>query len=109
MLNKKLWNKIAMIIEVQSITFKPSIKIKKILFSRIELSKLNKEIRIKYVNAFDKKYVWIPNIKIPTKHLKNPKYWAPLNPKEVLRRTANGKPYFWEGLPIKLERKYTNI
>ena len=47
----------AIIIEVQSITFKPSIKIKKILFSRIELSKLNKEIRIKYVNAFDKKYV----------------------------------------------------
>ena len=45
---------------------------------------------------------------MPTKHLKKPKYFAPLKPKDDLRKTVNGKPYFWEGFPIKFERKYTN-
>ena len=50
----------------------------------------------------DKKYVWIPNIKIPTKPLNSEKYFAPLKPNDVLSKTGNGIPCFWEGLPIKL-------
>ena len=56
----------------------------------------------------DKKYVCIPNKKIPTKHLINPKYFAPLIPKDDLNKTTKGSPNFCEGLPIKFEKKYTN-
>ena len=51
-------------------------------------------ILIKYPNALDKKYVWIPNIKIPTKHLKRPKNFDPLNPKDDLNKTTKGRPNF---------------
>ena len=50
------------------------------------------------------KYVCIPNIKIPTKLLINPKYFAPLKPKEDLNKTTKGNPNFWDGLPIKFEK-----
>ena len=62
-------------------------------------------ILIKYPKAFDRKYVWIPNKKTPTKHLINPKYFAPLKPNEDLNKTTNGSPNFCEGLPIKFEKK----
>ena len=58
--------------------------------------------------AFDKKYVWMPNINIPTIPLKKPKYFAPWTPSELLNKTEKGSPYFWEGLPIKFEKIYTN-
>ena len=63
------------------------------------------QILIKKLNNLDKKYVWIPNIKIPTKPLKKPKYFAPFIPKELLKITGNGRPYFCDGLPIKLAKK----
>ena len=44
-------------------------------------------------------------MKTPTTLLINPKNFAPLNPKEDLRRTAKGNPNFWDGLPIKFENK----
>ena len=44
-------------------------------------------------------------MKIPTDPLSKPIYLAPFKPNEVLRITGNGNPYFWEGLPIKLENK----
>ena len=50
----------------------------------------------------------MPNIEIPTILLKRPKYFAPLTPKEDLNKTTKGKPNFWDGLPIQLEKKYTN-
>ena len=62
-------------------------------------------ILIKYPKAFDRKYVWIPNKKIPTKHLIKPKYFAPLKPKDDLSKTTKGNPNFWDGLPIKFEKK----
>ena len=51
------------------------------------------------------KYVWMPNIKIPTMHLINPKYFAPLKPSEDLNKTTKGNPNFCEGFPIKLANK----
>ena len=47
----------------------------------------------------------MPNINIPTKLLKKPKYCAPLIPNEDLNNTTKGSPNFCEGLPIKLEKK----
>ena len=47
----------------------------------------------------------MPNIKIPTRLLIKPKNFAPLKPKDDLKRTANGKPNLWEGFPIKLQNK----
>ena len=64
-----------------------------------------KVILIKYPNALDKKYVCIPNRKVPTKNLVKPKYLAPLKPKEDLSKTTKGNPNFWEGFPIKLQKK----
>ena len=60
---------------------------------------------IEETTAFDKKYVWIPNIKTPTKHLINPINLDPLIPKEDLSKTTNGRPNFWEGFPIQFEKK----
>ena len=51
-------------------------------------------ILIKYPNALDKKYVCIPNKKVPTKNLIKPKYFAPLKPREDLNKTTKGKPNF---------------
>ena len=72
------------------------------------LSKENKEILIIYPSAFEIKYVWIPNIKIPTKLLIKLKNFAPLKPRELLKITAKGKPCFWDGVEIKLIKKYTS-
>ena len=47
----------------------------------------------------------MPNIKIPTKPLKRPKYFAPFIPKELLKITGKGKPYFCDGLPIRFAKK----
>ena len=47
-------------------------------------------------------------MKIPTNPLNSPKNFAPLTPNEDLKITTNGKPNFWEGLPIKLENKKTS-
>ena len=91
--------------DTQSIIFRPKRKIKKISLSKKVLSKEKKEILIKKLNNLDKKYVWIPNIKTPTKPLKRPKYFAPFIPKEVLKITENGRPYFCDGFPIKLAKK----
>ena len=74
------------------------------LFNK-ELSIEKIKILIKYPKALDKKYVWIPNIKIPTRPLNKPKYFAPLKPNEERNNTANGRPNFWDGLPIKLEKR----
>ena len=95
----------AIINATQSIIFNPKRKIKKISWSKIELSKEKIKILIKKLNNLDKKYVWMPNIKIPTKPLKRPKYFAPFTPKELLKITANGRPYFCDDLPIKLTKK----
>ena len=100
----KAWKIITMVKDIQSIIFKPNKKIRKISWSKRELSIEKIEIRIRYPKTFDKKYVWIPNIKIPTAPLIKPKKLAPLNPKDVLKRTANGNPNFCEGLPIKFEK-----
>ena len=59
---------------------------------------------MRYTTNFDKKYVWIPKRKIPTKPLNKPKNFAPLKPKDYLKRTAKGNPNFWEGFPIKLQK-----
>ena len=104
-LKKIVCKKIAIMIEAQSIIFNPKKKINKNSFSNNAGWKENIPILIKYPKAFDKKYVWIPNIKIPTKLLIKPKYFAPLIPKEDLSKTTNGKPSFWEGLPIQFEKK----
>ena len=64
-----------------------------------------KNILIKYPTALDRKYVCIPNIKIPTRLLNKPKNFAPLKPKEDRNKTAKGKPNFWDGFPIKFEKK----
>ena len=91
--------------EIQSIKFNPRKNANKNSCWRIVLSYENIAILIKYPKAFDKKYVWIPNINIPTILLKKPKYFAPITPNEDLRRTTKGKPNFCEGLPIKFENK----
>ena len=85
--------------------FNPKKKIKNSSLSKIVLSKENIIILIKYPKALDKKYVCIPNIDIPTNPLIRPKYFAPTIPAEDLNITTNGKPNFWDGLPIKLENK----
>ena len=48
-------------------------------------------------------------MKIPTKPLNRPKYFAPFTPKELLKITEKGRPYFCDGLPIRLERKKIRI
>ena len=103
-LNNIVWKIIATIIEIQSIIFNPSKKVKKISWSSKVLSIEKIDILMRYTSNFDKKYVWIPKRKIPTKLLNNPKNFAPLKPKEDLNRTAKGKPNFWEGLPIRLQK-----
>ena len=42
---------------------------------------------------------------MPTKPLKILKYFAPFIPKEILKITGNGRPYFCDGFPIKLAKK----
>ena len=105
MLNRTDWKIKATIIETQSIIFIPKKNIKKISWSNSEGSKKYIVILIRYPKAFDKKYVCIPNKKIPTIVLNRPKYLAPLKPNEDLNRTTKGKPNFWDGLPIKFEKK----
>ena len=83
--------------------FNPMKKTNKISFCKIELSTEYIKIRIKKPIAFDKKYVWIPNINIPTILLNSPKNCAPLKPSDDLNKTINGNPNFCEGFPIKLE------
>ena len=85
--------------------FNPNKKIRNNSLSKIVLSIEKIIILIKYPKAFDKKYVCIPNIKIPTKPLIKPKYLAPTIPSEDLIITTNGKPNFWDGFPIKFENK----
>ena len=51
----------------------------------------------------------MPNIKIPTSPLKRPKYFAPLTPRELLKITEKGRPYFCDGFPMRLAKKYTRI
>ena len=91
--------------DAQSIMFNPKRKIKKISWSKIALSKEKIEILIKKLNNLDKKYVWIPNMKIPTKPLKRPMYFAPFIPRELLKITEKGRPYFCDGFPIRLAKK----
>ena len=43
--------------------------------------------------------------KIPTNPLIRPKNFAPLTPKEDLNKTTKGNPNFWDGFPIKFEKK----
>ena len=57
---------------------------------------------------FDKKNDWTPNINIATNPLKSATYFAPTIPIDVLKKTGNGIPCFWEGLPIKLDKKTRN-
>ena len=83
----------------------PIKKTKNISCCKIVLSYENIAILIKYPIALDRKYVWIPNIKIPTKDLKKPKYLAPLIPNDDLNNTAKGRPNFWDGFPIRFEKK----
>ena len=92
-----------LIIENQSIRFKPNTKSKKSSLFNIESSIEKITILIKYPKALDRKYVWIPNKNIPTKLLINPNNFAPLKPKDDLKRTAKGSPNFCEGFPIKLQ------
>ena len=42
---------------------------------------------------------------MPTKPLIKEKYFAPSIPKQLLKITGKGKPYFCDGLPIKLAKK----
>ena len=93
----------------QSIMFNPKRKIENISLSKIELLKEKIEILIKKLNNLDKKYVWIPNIKIPTSPLKRPRYFAPFTPREDLKITEKGRPYFWEGFPMRVAKKYRRI
>ena len=65
----------------------------------------NRRSAIRKTNILDKKYVWIPNKKIPTRLLISPKNLAPLNPKDDRSKTTKGKPNFCEGLPIQFENK----
>ena len=44
-------------------------------------------------------------MKIPTNPLIRAKYFEPLTPKELLKITGKGNPYFCEGFPIKLAKK----
>ena len=48
-------------------------------------------------------------MKIPTSPLKRPKYFAALTPKELLKITEKGRPYFCDGFPMRLDKKYTRI
>ena len=103
-LNSIVWKTITNKIEIQSIIFNPNKKVKKISWSSKVLSIEKISILIRYTTNFDKKYVWMPKRKIPTKLLNNPKNFAPLKPKDDLKRTAKGNPNFWEGFPIKFEK-----
>ena len=78
-LNKYVCKVIDMKMAAQSIMFNPIKKTNKISFCKIELSTEYIKTLIKKPIAFDKKYVWIPKINIPTILLNNPKNWAPLN------------------------------
>ena len=51
----------------------------------------------------------MPNMKIPTNPLKRPKYFAPFTPRELLKITEKGRPYFCDGFPMRLAKKYTRI
>ena len=42
---------------------------------------------------------------MPTNPLKNPKYFAPLTPRDDLNKTTKGSPSFWDGFPIQFEKK----
>ena len=66
-------------------------------------------ILVRYVIDLDIKYVWIPNIKIPTIDLNKLKYLAPFRPMDILINTGKGNPCFWDGWPIKDIKKYTRI
>ena len=46
---------------------------------------------------------------IPTKPLNRPMYLAPLTPKELLKITGKGRPYFCDGLPTRLAKIATSI
>ena len=61
-------------IEAQSIMSRPSKKIRKTSCPRKFLSYEKKAILKRKPKALDKKYVWIPNMNIPTIDLKKPKY-----------------------------------
>ena len=56
----------------------------------------------------DIKKVWTPKKNIPIRPLSIPKYFAALNPIEVLKNTTKGTPCFWDKFPIRLEKKYTS-
>ena len=56
------------------------------------------------VGDLEIKYVWTPNIKIPTMPLNNDIYLAPIIPVEILKITGNGKPCFCDGLPIMVAK-----
>jgi hypothetical protein len=47
-------------------------------------------------------------MKIATTPLNSATYLAPTIPIEVLKKTGNGIPCFWEGLPIKFDKKTTS-
>ena len=85
--------------------FSPKRKIKKRSLSKRVLSKEKIKILIRKLINLDKKYVWIPNIKRPTNPLRRPKYLAPLIPTELLKIAGKDRPYFCDGLPIKLANK----
>ena len=44
-------------------------------------------------------------MKVPTIALIKPKYFAPTIPKVDRNITTKGNPNFWDGLPIKFEKK----
>ena len=48
------------------------------------------------------------NINIATKPLKIATYLAPTIPMEVLKKTAKGSPWVWQGFPIKFDKKTTS-
>ena len=65
-------------------------------------------ILIRYPIDLEIKNVCTPNINIATNPLKMATYLAPTIPIDVLKKTENGIPYFWEGLPIKFDKKITS-
>ena len=46
---------------------------------------------------------------MPTMPLKRAIYFAPFIPKELLRITEKGRPYFCDGFPIRLAKKQTSV
>ena len=73
------------------------------------LFRSKKDILIKYPIDFDRKKVCTPNMNIATNPLKIATYFAPKIPILVLKKTGKGIPCFWEGLPIKFDKKTINI